>query len=266
MSFFDTLNSAILQKDSLLCIGLDPVFEKIPSRFQSSKTPMLDFCRYIIDETHEYAVAFKPNSAFFEAEGANGIAQLKSICEYIHATYPNTLIFLDAKRADIGSTNEAYSKFAFHYLQADAITLHPYLGQEGIQPFLDQKEKGCIILCHTSNPGAGEIQELLVEGTPLFERVAHNISTHWNTNQNCMLVVGATYPEQLKRVRGLVGDLPILVPGIGAQGGNLEATLKVGLTDDKKGLIITVSRSVIFADDPKEEARKIHSEINNFRK
>lgn len=290
MSFFDKLNKAIDTSNSLLCIGLDPVVEKIPYRFQSSETPLYDFCTYIIDETASYAVAFKPNSAFFEAEGANGIAQLQAVCEYIRTNYSDTLIFLDAKRADIGSTNEAYAKYAFDYLQADAITLHPYLGKEGIQPFLNRSDKGCIILCHTSNPGAGEIQELLIHRASggdtvknsgsriapqegglvrddkimVYEHIAERVAKDWNTNQNCMLVVGATYPEQLRRVRELVGDLPILVPGIGAQGGDVEATLKAGLTGDKKGLIITVSRSVIFAENPKEEARKIQAAINTY--
>jgi len=265
MTFTDRLNGAISSTNSLLCIGLDPVLEKIPQRFQRSTTPLFDFCRYIIDETHEYAVAFKPNSAFFEARGARGIEELQQTIEYIKKTYPETHVILDAKRADIGSTNEAYAKYAFDYLNADAITLHPYLGQEGIQPFLDRTEKGCIILCHTSNPGAGEIQELVVEGMPLFERVAHNVASRWNTNQNCMLVVGATYPEQLKRVRELVGDLPILVPGIGAQGGDLERTLEAGLTGDKKGLIITVSRAVIYAEYPKKEAKILQAKINDCR-
>lgn len=292
MTFTDRLNGAISSTNSLLCIGLDPVLEKIPQRFQKSTTPLLDFCRYIVDETASYAVAFKPNSAFFEAEGARGIEELQQTIEYIKKTYPETLVILDAKRADIGSTNEAYVRFAFDYLHADAITLHPYLGKEGIQPFLNRSDKGCIILCHTSNPGAGEIQEMYIHRASeggvakssgsrtmpigrqvgvredkimVYEYIAEQIAHTWNANKNCMLVVGATYPEQLRRVRELVGDLPILVPGIGAQGGDLEATLQAGLTEDKKGLIITVSRAVIYAEDPKEEAERLRAKMNAYR-
>ncbi len=274
MTLIDKLNSSIDSSNSLLCIGLDPVVEKMPSRFQNSETPLFDFCQYIIDETHEYVMGYKPNSAFFEAYGASGIDQLQKTCAYIRSINPELFIILDAKRADIGNTNEAYIKYSFEYLGADAITLHPYLGREAIQPFLDQVDKGSIILCRTSNPGAGEFQDLVIQGDSrlrgndtcsLYQYVATQVSQKWNTNNNCMLVVGATYPEELAQVRKIVGDMPILVPGIGAQGGDLEKTLKAGLTPDKKGLIITVSRAVIYAENPREEAQKMKDIVNNYR-
>lgn len=265
MTFLEKLNTQIDSSNSLLCVGLDPVFEKLPSKYRESETPLFDFCKNIIDQTHEYVMGYKPNSAFFEALGSAGIEQLQMTCEYIRSNFPSHLIILDAKRADIGSTNDAYIRFAFEYLGADAITLHPYLGREAIQPFLDLSEKGAIILCRTSNPGAGEFQDLIIDSMPMYQKVARQVACSWNSNKNCMLVVGATYPEELAEVRSIVSDMPILVPGIGAQGGDLEKTLAAGLTSDKKGLIITASRSIIYAENPKEEATKLRDEINKFR-
>ncbi len=265
MSFIDKLTEAIDHNNSLLCIGLDPVLDKLPETYRQTKQPLLEFSRYIIDQTSEYVMAYKPNSAFFEAYGAPGIEQLKQTCDYIKDRYPDVLIILDAKRGDIGTSNEGYISYAFDYLGADAITLHPYLGKESIQPFLDISEKGSIILCRTSNPGAGELQDLPVEQVPLYQSIAKLVASSWNVNKNCMLVVGATFPEELSQVRQIVGDLPILVPGIGAQGGDLTATLQAGLADDKKGLVITVSRSVLYAENPGDEARKLRDAINAFR-
>jgi len=265
MSFIDRLNNVIDKKNSLLCVGIDPVLEKLPEEFQSQKDPLFAFSKYIIDQTHEYVVSYKPNSAFYEALGSSGIEQLHNACRYIKETYPETLILLDAKRADIGTTNEAYAKYAFDYMGADAITLHPYLGQEAVQPFLDRTEKGSIILCRTSNPGAGEFQDLVIEGKSLYQRVAQGVSEKWNTNRNCMLVVGATYPEELREIRTIVDDMPILVPGIGAQGGDLQKTLEAGLTHDKKGLLISITRSIIYAGNPGQEAQKMMQDINNLR-
>lgn len=265
MSFIDRLNNVIDKKNSLLCVGIDPVLSKLPPDYQNQPDPFFAFSKYIVDQTHESAVAYKPNSAFYEALGPSGIEQLHKTCSYIKEQYPDILIILDAKRADIGTTNDAYITYAFEYLGADAITLHPYLGQEAIQPFLDKSEKGSIILCRTSNSGAGEFQDLITNEIPLYQQVAQQVSQKWNANRNCMLVVGATYPEELAQVRRIVGDMPLLVPGIGAQGGDLRETLTAGLTADKKGLLITITRSIIYSDNPHEEADKMKSNINNFR-
>ena len=175
---------------------------------------------------------------------------------------------LDFKRGDIGNTNSAYAKFAFEYLDVDAVTLQPYQGIEALQPFLDYKNKGIFILCKTSNPGSEELQDVsIVAGlaTTLYQHVARQVLTKWNANKNCLLVVGATYPDQLSKVRKLVGDMTILVPGIGSQGGDLEKTLKAGLANDKRGLIINSSRSIIFSDNPRKEAQKMKSSINLLR-
>ncbi|PIU36676.1 orotidine-5'-phosphate decarboxylase [Candidatus Roizmanbacteria bacterium CG07_land_8_20_14_0_80_34_15] len=194
--------------------------------------------------------------------GHEGINALKDTCDYLVEKYPEIPIIIDAKRADIGNTNKGYVQFVFTYLGADAITVHPYLGEEAIRPFLDCKDKGVIVLCRTSNSGAGEFQDLKVSGKSLYKIVAENVSNKWNINKNCMLVVGATYPAELKEVRKIVGDMTLLVPGIGAQGGDLEATLSAGLNSKKQGLIINSSRGIIFAKNPRDEAMKLRNSIN----
>ena len=273
MSFYARLNHAIAAHNSLLCIGLDPVLEKLPPHIQADPHPFFAFAKEIVDRTHDLVCAFKPNSAFYEAQGAQGVQELKMTCDYLRSRYPETLIILDAKRGDIGSTNEGYVKFAYEYLLVDAITLHPYLGREANLPYLIQKDNGCIFLCRTSNPGSGEFQNAKVDGKPLYQQVAKAVVTDWNQNQNCMLVVGATYPQELAEVRKLVGSMPILVPGVGAQGGDLEATLEAGLTEKKDGLIVTVSRSIIyaspgkdFAEKAREEAKRMRDMIEEYRK
>jgi len=252
MTFYQKLDAIVTKNNSLVCVGLDSDAGKISGS-------QFDFNKSIVDATHDFVCAFKPNSAFYEARGTSGIEELKKTCDYIHQKYPDIVLILDAKRADIGSSNNGYVTYAFDYLGADAITLHPYLGKDALQPFLERKEKGSIILCRTSNPGAGEFQD------NLYKTVAEHVAKEWNTNNNCALVVGATYPSELQIVRRIVGDMPILVPGIGAQGGDIEKTLKAGLSSQKSGLIISASRSVIFAKDPKEEAKKLRDEINKYR-
>ncbi|MBI3385931.1 orotidine-5'-phosphate decarboxylase [Candidatus Gottesmanbacteria bacterium] len=193
-------------------------------------------------------------------------------CDYLREKYPEVPIIFDAKRADIGSTNQGYAQFAFDWLGADAITLHPYLGREAIQPFLDRKDKGCIILCRTSNPGAGEMQDLKVGGKSLYQVVARMVATKWNGNRNCGLVVGATYPGELGIVRRIAPTLPLLVAGVGAQGGDLKKSVKFGIRKNGDGLVINASRSIIFASGgenfakkAREEAQKLRDEINKYR-
>ncbi len=234
------------KNDSLLCIGLD------------SDTGFA-FNKKIIDETHDLVCAYKPNSAFYEARGASGIVDLKKTFSYIQRTYPHVVTILDAKRGDIGNTNKGYVTYIFDYLGADAVTLHPYLGREALEPFLERKEKGSIILCRTSNPGASEFQE------DLYQKVAQHVAKKWNTNNNCALVVGATYPTELAIVRRIVKDMPLLIPGIGAQGGDLEKTVESGRDTHGSGMIIAVSRDIIFADNPRKEAKRLRSKINVYR-
>jgi orotidine-5'-phosphate decarboxylase len=210
-------------------------------------------------------IAYKPNIAFYEARGDRGLAALRMTMEYLHLHHPDILTICDAKRADIGSTSQAYACAIFDWLGFDAVTLNPYLGSDSLEPFLTRQDKGCIILCRTSNPGAGEIQDLQVDGRPLWQVVAERVRDRWNTNGNCMLVVGATYPDELRQVRQIVGDMPLLVPGIGTQGGEIESTIHAGLDSTHKGLIINASRSIIFADDPGKAASTLRDQINQFR-
>ena len=266
MNFIELLNRAIDKNNSLVCVGLDPVLEKLPEEFKTKEKPFFEFNKYVIDATHDLVCAYKPNSAFYEALGDDGVRQLKDICDYINQKYPEIPIIFDAKRGDIGSTNNGYVEFAFEYLQADAITLHPYMGQKSLQPFLDQADKGCVILCQTSNEGADEFQSLETGGDKLYKTVAKAVAEKWNKNGNCLLVTGATYPEELKEIREIIGDEMIfLVPGIGAQGGDLEATLKAGLNKQGKGLIINSSRAIIYSENPRQETENLRNQINKSR-
>lgn len=258
-TFREKLEAIVKKNNSLLCVGLDSDIQKIPKHILKLDHPQTTFNKGIIDETADLVCAFKPNTAFYESRGLPGIEALKRTCDYIREVYPEIPIILDAKRADIGSTNEGYVKFAFDWLGADAITLHPYLGKEALKPFLDRKEKGSIILCKTSNPGAGEFQD------DLYQKVAEHVAKEWNSNGNCALVVGATYPTELEIVRRIVGDMPLLIPGIGAQGGDVEKTVKAGVDSNGKNAIINATRSIIFADNPREAAQKLRDEINTYR-
>jgi orotidine-5'-phosphate decarboxylase len=234
-----------------LCVGLDVSFELLPSHLQAlpPKQAIFQFNKAIIEATAGYVCAFKPNSAFYEANGAEGWAALKQTCDFIRHNYPQIPLILDAKRGDIGSTSDAYAKAVFDYFGATALTAQPYLGSEAIAPFFQRAEKGIIVLCRTSNPGASELQDLDVGGgKKLYQKIAGLAEQNWNVNGNVGLVVGATYPEELKIVRELAPSLPLLIPGIGAQGGDLTAVLENGLDANGEGVIISASRSIIFAD------------------
>jgi orotidine-5'-phosphate decarboxylase len=272
MNIIDKLNKRIDSTNSLVCVGLDSAIEKIPSHLQGEKYPQFTFNKAIIDATAKYVCAFKPNSAFYEARGERGMKELKMTYEYIQKKYPDVVTILDAKRADIGNTNDGYVKYIYDYLGSDTVTLHPYLGKEALMPFLKREDKGSIILCRTSNPGAGEFQDLVAGGKPIYMQVAKNVSEKWNSKNNCMLVVGATYPEEMKKVRKLVGDMPFLVPGVGAQGGDVEKVVKAGLDSKGRGMIINSSRGIIFAsngadfaDKAGQEAKILRDEINKYR-
>lgn len=273
MNFIQQLDASVEKSNSLLCVGLDPELDKLPEHIRNAPQPLYAFNSAIIDATHDIVSSYKPNSAFYEAQGADGIAQLKSTMEYVGKKYPEIPVILDAKRADIGNTNRMYAKFAFDYLGADAITLHPYVGKEGLEVFLSYKDKGCIILCRTSNPGAGELQDVLVNGKKFYLHVAELVSKRWNEQGNCLLVVGATYPSELREIRVLVGDsMTLLVPGIGAQGGSVEESIRAGLNSKKTGMIVSTSRVVLyassgrdFAERAREKAAKLRDEINKYR-
>lgn len=246
-----TRYSARVQKsNSLLCVGLD-------------SDRGFAFNKQIIDSTHAFVAAYKPNAAFYE--GAQGMSELARTMDYLHTTHPDIFTILDAKRGDIGNTNDAYVRVIFDELGFDAVTLHPYMGHESLLPFLDRRDKVSIILCRTSNPGAGELQDLPVDGTPLYQVLAKKVSMEWNKNENCMLVVGATAPEEMRVIRSIVGDITFLVPGIGAQGGDVQAVVTAGINSQKRGLIINSSRGIIFAPDPAHEAKKLRDEINLHR-
>jgi orotidine-5'-phosphate decarboxylase len=272
MTFQEKLDKAIKKNKSLLCVGLDSDISKLSSggRDFPVGTPteqylsQLSFNKYIIEATADLVCSYKLNTAFYESIGHEGINALKDTCDYLVKKYPEIPIIIDAKRADIGNTNKGYVQFIFSYLSADAVTVQPYLGEEAIRPFLDMKDKGVIVLCRTSNKGSGEFQDLKIGNTTLYKIVAKNVSEKWNKNKNCLLVVGATYPDELKEVRKIVGEMTLLVPGIGAQGGDLEATLKAGLNSKKQGVIINSSRGIIFAKNPRDEAMKLRNEINKF--
>ncbi|MCC6323317.1 orotidine-5'-phosphate decarboxylase [Candidatus Nomurabacteria bacterium] len=250
--------------DSLLCVGLDSDFAKLPEGFRALEFPQFEFNKWIIDQTAEYTASFKVNSAFYEARGDQGIRELKMTIDYINTKHPTIFTILDAKRADIGNTNNGYVEFIYDWLGFDSFTVHPYLGHEAVQPILDRTDKTTIILCRTSNPGARDFQDLIVDGKMVYEIVAKKVSQEWNTNNNCMIVVGATYPEEMKKIRGIVGDMTFLVPGIGAQGGSVEEVVKSGLNSKGLGLIIHSARGIIFAENPKLEAQNLRDEIRKY--
>ncbi len=269
MNPIDKYNQRAKKINSLLCVGLDADFEKIPEKFKKLANQQFEFNKWIIEETHEYATAYKANSAFYEARGDKGMQELKMTMDYLIKNYPGIFTICDAKRGDIGNTNNGYVTSIFDWLGFDAVTLHPYLGKEALDPFLDRQDKGSIILCRTSNTGAGELQDLKTTWTsdvqvPLWQVVAEKVSKDWNKNKNCMLVVGATYPEEMKKIRSLVGDMTFLVPGVGAQGGTVGDVMKSGLNKEGLGLIINSSRGIIFSENPREEAKKLCEEIRKF--
>lgn len=266
MTFFEKLETSVKKNNSLLCVGLDTDVHRIPKRLvEESDEYIFEFNKAIIDATSQLVCAYKPNSAFYEADGIEGIAGLEKTITYIHDTYPDIPVILDAKRGDIGSTAAHYAMAAFDYLKADAVTISPYLGLDSADSFLSYKEKGIIILCRTSNPSASDFQDLLVDGEPLYIKVARKIVEWDQTYHNCLMVVGATWPEQMGEIRKIAPEMTFLVPGIGSQGGDLEGTLKHGLKKDKTGLIINASRSIIYASPEEDFAQKAHKEALKLR-
>ena len=265
-SFFSFLEKRVDDCSSLLCIGLDPHVKDLSAPTVEAAR---DFCLNLVKQTSRYAAAFKPNAAFFEVFGAQGWTALKDVIEAIQEE-SNRMgsmipVVLDAKRGDIASTAEAYAKSAFENLGAHCITLSPYLGKDSIEPFIQNSEKGIFLLCKTSNPGSGDLQDLVLEsGDPLHIHIAKLAQT-WNSKNNIGLVVGATYPEVLARVRGVAPEMWFLAPGIGAQGGDLETALQAGLRKDGKGMLLPVSRSIARAEKPGLAAAELRDSILAIR-
>jgi orotidine-5'-phosphate decarboxylase len=264
-SFAERLSSAIESSGGLVCVGLDPDAAKLPADLSSDAHALLSFNRRIVDATCDLAAAYKPQIAFYSALGAE--EQLAASIRYIRERAPHALVILDAKRADIGNTAEAYAREAFDRYQADAVTVNPYMGEDSVRPFLKREDRGAVLLCRTSNPGAKDFQDLIIEGVPLYQRVAARAARDWNRLNNLMLVVGATVPQEMAHLRAAHATLPFLVPGIGAQGGDLQATLKAGLDATGRGLLISASRSIIYAGGGtaapiRAAAAELHRQIN----
>ena len=241
----------------MLCVGLDPDPAKIPAHLNGPDA-IFRFCADIADATADLACSFKPQIAYFAAIGAE--AQLEKLCEHIRTNHPRVVLILDAKRGDIGPTAERYAHEAFVRYGADAVTVNPYLGTDSLEPFLAHAGKGVIVLCRTSNPGSGDLQMLTTDGRPMYQHVAHMAADQLSKMGEVALVVGATYPNELATVRSIVGDMPLLVPGVGAQGGDVVATVNAGATANGTGMMINSSRAILYAskdEDFAEAARRV---------
>ena len=245
MTFMEKLNNAWDKYNSLVCVGLDPDLNKLPEAVRHEKKPIFAFNKAIIDATHDLVCCYKPQNAYYVGFGAED--ELEMTIDYVNKTYPDVPVILDSKRGDIGSTAELYAREAFVRYQADAITVNPYMGTDNLKPFLDYADKGVVILCRTSNPSSAELQELVSGDKQIYQYVADYAQTRWNYNHNVLLVIGATFPEELGNIRKQCPTLPFLVPGVGAQGGDVQKVLENGLTADGKGLIINSSRGIIYA-------------------
>lgn len=260
------LNQRLDASNSLVSVGLDSDMRYMPRQFRDDPFPQFAFNRWVIEETRQYVSAFKANMAFYEARGDRGLSELKMTIDYIHERYPDIFTICDAKRADVGSSNLGYVEAIYDWLGFDAVTLHPYLGRHALQPYLDRTDKVAIIVCRTSNPGAREIQDIAVEGRPLWQHLAEKVSREWNTNANCMLMVGATDAQEYQEIRVLIGEMTILIPGIGTQGGAMQRIIEGALNGAKRGVLVNSARSVIFADDPSAAAKRLRDDINICRK
>jgi orotidine-5'-phosphate decarboxylase len=263
------LFKSITEKRSFLCVGLDSEIDKIPSFLLKTKDPVFEFNRRIIDSTHKYAVAFKPNVAFYECNGAKGWKSLESTLNYIKKNFPGILVIADAKRGDIGNTSKMYAREFFESMNFDAVTVAPYMGEDSVTPFLTYSNKWVILLALTSNKGADDFQYHDEDGLKLFERVL-TLSRKWGSIDNLMYVVGATRAEMLKDIRKIVPEHFLLIPGVGAQGGSLQEVVKYGITN-KCGLLVNSSRGIIFADNSEdfdkvagEKAAEIQKEMELY--
>ena len=257
MKFISKLEARWAHSNSLLCVGLDPQLDRIPERFKKQNSPYLDFCKAIVEATHELVCCFKPQAAYFSAIGAED--QLEKLVFHIKEQHPDIPVILDAKRGDIGSTAALYAKEAYERYGADAVTVNPYLGFESIEPYMKYEDKGIVVLCRTSNPGSDWLQKDKKDSVPVYQRVAKQVAD-WNKEDQFVLVTGATYPEELGEVRKIVGRMPLLVPGVGAQGGDVKSVLEVGLDQKAQGLIISSSREILYAHQRSDSDRQLDSE------
>src|SRR4249919_853611 len=270
MGFVDDIRRRWSEANTLVCVGLDPEPAKFPAQLREDPDAVFAFCREIVDATADLAACFKPQIAHFAALGAE--LALQRLIKHVHETHPGVPVILDAKRGDIGSTAQQYAVEAFDRYTADAVTANPYLGRDSLQPFLDRADRGVVILCRTSNPGAGDLQDLSIDGRPLYQHVAEKVAREWNGHGNCALVVGATWPEQLREVRAIIGDMPILVPGVGAQGGDALAVVRNAASADGTGLLVSSSRAILYAsrggdyaEAAARAARELRDTINRAR-
>ncbi|OZI71618.1 orotidine-5'-phosphate decarboxylase [Bordetella genomosp. 12] len=266
MNFLQKLEHAWATQNSLLQVGLDPDPLRFPHELQGKPEAILEFCRGIVDATAPYASSFKPQIAYFAAHRAED--QLEALCAHIRSAHPDLPIVLDAKRGDIGSTAENYAREAFERYQAHAVTVSPYMGLDSVEPYLAWRDRGVIVLCRTSNPGGSDLQFLqMADGQPLYLHVAGLVAEKWNSNGQCGLVVGATFPNELAAVRKRIGDsMPLLVPGIGAQGGDINATVQAGANQARAGMMINSSRAIIYAssgEDWREAAAKAAASLRD---
>ena len=268
--FIERLQQRWDTHNSLVCVGLDPEIERFPPQILDQPSPIFQFNKAIVDATADLVCAYKPQFAHYAAYEAED--QLERTIDYIQTTYPTIPVILDSKRGDVGNTAERYAIEAFERYHADAVTVNPYLGGDSLEPFLKYDDKGVIILCRTSNAGAGDLQDLQIGGRRLFHTVADLAARRWNSRGNCMLVVGATYPRELAEVREITGNMPFLVPGVGAQGGDVQAVVRNGQTAAGDGLMVSSSRAILYAasDESWVEAarratRMLRDQINQYR-
>ncbi len=267
----EKLIEQIKLKKTFLCVGLDPDVDKMPKHMLNEEDPIFEFNREIIDATADYCIAFKPNTAFYEAYGLSGIESLEKTLKYINANYPDHFLIADAKRGDIGNTSAMYAKAFFKRLEADAITIAPYMGSDSVKPFLGFENKWAIVLGLTSNEGSSDFQQMKVDGEELYLKVIRTCAS-WGTEDNMMFVVGATKAQMMDDIRKIIPNHFLLVPGVGAQGGSLEEVCKHGMNKNI-GLIVNVSRNIIFASNGKdfatraaEEAKKLSEQMKTFIK
>jgi orotidine-5'-phosphate decarboxylase len=264
-NFLTQLATCWARSDSLVCVGLDPEIERFPRQVAEQPSPIFQFNKAIIDATADLVCAYKPQFAHYAAYEAED--QLERTIDYIHRTYPGVPVILDSKRADIGNTAERYASEAFERYGADAVTVNPYLGGDSLEPFLRHEDRGVIVLCRTSNPGARDLQDLEVgaSGRRLYHVVADMAATRWNARGNCLLVVGATYPQELAEIRRIVGDMPLLVPGVGAQGGDVSQVVRNGQTAAGTGLIVSSARGILYASPGEDFAAAARSAALSLR-
>ena len=263
MKFLEQLKTAWARNDSLVCVGLDPEIERFPHHILAQASPIFHFNKDVIDATADLVCAYKPQFAHYAAYEAED--QLERTIEYIHRSHPGIPVILDAKRGDVGNTAERYAIEAFERYAADAVTVNPYLGGDALEPFLRHADRGVVVLCRTSNPGAGELQDLDVGGRRLYQVVARLAAERWNRHGNCLLVVGATCPRELAEVRELVGDMPLLVPGVGAQGGDVAQAVLHGQTRAGTGLLMSSSRGILYQSAAADFAQAARAATQNLR-